>query len=387
VAPVQPDESSGRDDRRIYLSPPDVRHRERERLLAAVDGNWIAPVGPDVDAFEAELVRISGMPHAVAMSSGTAALHLALEEVGVAAGDDVLVSSFTFVATANAVAYLGARPVFIDSELESWNISPALLTEELEERARSGRLPAAVVVVDLYGQCADYDPIIEVCRRFDIPLVEDAAEAVGADYRGRPAGSLGDIGVFSFNGNKLITTGGGGAIVTREQSIRDRVHYLATQARQSAPHYEHTEIGYNYRLSNLLAAFGLGQLDTLEARIARTRAIRQRYVTELVSAPGLHIAPIPEWGTTNAWLTCLTLDPVHARVDREELRQHLEAQNVEARPLWKPLHLQPVFAGADKRVDGTSEGLFDIGLCLPSGSGMSDEEQGRVIVGVLSVAG
>jgi dTDP-4-amino-4,6-dideoxygalactose transaminase len=333
-------------------------------------------------------VRISGMPHAVALSSGTAALHLAFEEVGVAAGDDVLVANFTFVATANAVAYLGARPVFIDSELDSWNISPALLTEELEDRARSGRLPAAVVVVDLYGQCADYDPIIEVCRRFDVPLVEDAAEAVGADYRGRPAGSLGDIGVFSFNGNKLITAGGGGgAVVTREQSIRDRIHYLATQARQPAPHYEHTEIGYNYRLSNLLAAFGLGQLDTLDARIARTRAIRHRYVTELASVPGLHMAPIPEWGSTNAWLTCLTLDPEHARIDREGLRLHLEAQNVEARPLWKPLHLQPVFADAEKRVDGTSEGLFDIGLCLPSGSGMSDAEQGRVIDGVLSVAG
>lgn len=364
---------------RIWLSPPDVTGDDRARLIAAVDGGWIAPVGPDLNAFESEIASACGRAHAVGLSSGTAALHLALLELGVSTGDEVLVSTFTFAATANAVRYVGATPVFIDADAETWQMSPDLLAEELDARRRDGHaIPAAAVVVDLYGQCADYDRIVPVLAEHGIPLVEDAAEALGATYRGRAAGSFGAAAVVSFNGNKIITTSGGGMLVTDDEHLADRCRHLSTQAREPAPHYEHTEVGYNYRLSNLLAAFGRGQLADLDRRVARRRAINQRYRDALGGLAGIDFMPEADYGTSTCWLTCITIDPSIA-VTPDAVRLHLDTHDVEARPTWKPMHLQPVFADAPARVDGTSERLFATGLCLPSGSTLSDADQDRVI--------
>lgn len=347
-------------------------------LLAALDSNWIAPIGPDLTAFEDEVAALAGRRYAVGLSSGTAALHLALLQLGVGEGDDVIVSSFTFVASVNAIAYVGARPVLIDSEASTWNISPDLLAAELEARGRTGqRMPAAVMVVDLYGRCADYDRIVPICAEWGVPLIEDAAEALGAGQGGRPAGSFGEMAVFSFNGNKVITTSGGGMLVCDDPTMAERVTHLATQARLPVAHYEHEEVGYNYRLSNLLAALGRGQLATLSQRISRRRAIREVYRAALADRPGIEFPEGDDEG--NAWLTCLTIDPTEALVDREKVRLHLETHDIESRPLWKPMHLQPVLAGCPRRLDGTSERLFDTGLCLPSGSGMKASEQDRVL--------
>ena len=313
-------------------------------LLAAFDSNWIAPLGPDVDAFEAEFAERVGVAHAVALSSGTAALHLALLLVGVGPGDEVLVPSFTFVATANAVVYRGATPVFVDCSPDTWNMDPDLVAEDLDRRAAAGRLPAALVTVDLYGQSCDYDRLVEACDRHRVPLVEDAAEALGATYRGRPAGSFGRMGVFSFNGNKIITTSGGGMLVTESAEEAQRARYLATQAREPAPHYEHNTIGYNYRLSNLLAALGRAQLAGLDSRVTRRGRINRRYREALGDLPGVSFLPIAPYGEPNYWLTCVTVDPDAAGTDRETIRLTLEEQDIESRPTWKPLHLQPVFA-------------------------------------------
>jgi FlaA1/EpsC-like NDP-sugar epimerase/dTDP-4-amino-4,6-dideoxygalactose transaminase/lipopolysaccharide/colanic/teichoic acid biosynthesis glycosyltransferase len=364
---------------RIWLSPPDVRPAEREALLAAVESGWVAPAGPDLDAFEAELSERCGVPHAVALSSGTAALHLALLQVGVGPGDDVLVPTATFAATANAVIYCGARPCFIDTDPVTWQMSPALLAAELDERRRRGALPAAVVTVDLYGACADYDAILNVCAEHGVPVVEDAAEALGATFGRRPAGSFGAAGVLSFNGNKIITTSSGGALLCHDRGAAERARYLAAQARQPAAHYEHTEVGFNYRLSNLLAAFGRGQLATLDERIARRRAIQARYREAFADLPGVAFPSVDSRGTTNAWLTCITLEPGVAALGPNELRFELETRNIESRPLWKPMHAQPVFRNHPARVDGTADRLFAIGLCLPSGSGLSDTDLYRVV--------
>lgn len=364
---------------RIWLSPPDVTGDDRARLIAAVDGGWIAPVGPDLDGFEAETAVACGRTHAVGLSSGTAALHVALLELGVSAGDEVLVSTFTFVATANAVCHVGATPVFIDADAETWQMSPDLLAEELGARQRAGRsMPAAAVVVDLYGQCADYDRIAPLLAESGVPLIEDAAEALGATYRGRPAGSFGVAAILSFNGNKIITTSGGGMLVTDDVNLARRCCHLSTQAREPAPHYEHTEVGYNYRLSNLLAAFGRGQLADLTRRVAGRRAINQRYRAALAELPGLAFMPEADYGTSTCWLTCITIDP-GLPVTPDAIRLHLESHDIEARPTWKPMHLQPVFADAPARVDGTSARLFATGLCLPSGSTLTDGDQDRVI--------
>jgi len=346
---------------------------------AAIASNWIAPVGPDLDAFEAEVATVAGRTHGVGLSSGTAALHLALQAIGVGRDDTVLISTLTFAAPANAAAYLGATPVFVDSDRSTWQLSPELLDEELTARAADGHLPKAAVVVDVYGQRADYDRLLPVLERFGVPLVEDAAESLGATYRGSPAGSFGVFSALSFNGNKIVTTSGGGMLLCDDEQSARRVRYLATQAREPLPHYEHKEIGYNYRLSNLLAAFGRGQLTTLPQRIERRRAINARYRDALRDAPGISFMPVADYGKPNFWLTCITVDPVTAGTDRERLRQHLEAAEIESRPTWKPMHLQPVFADAPRRVDGTSEDLFEYGLCLPSGSGMDDPQLERVI--------
>jgi len=317
------------------------------------------------------------VPHAAALSSGTAAIHLALRLVGVGPGDLVLCSSLTFVASVNPIVYQGATPVLIDSEPGTWNMSPRALERALRELTAAGRKPKAVEVVHLYGQAADLDPIIALCEKYGVTLIEDAAESLGATYKGRMTGSIAAIGAYSFNGNKIITTSGGGMLVAHDGALVERARKLSTQAREPAPHYEHTEVGYNYRLSNLLAAVGRGQLTTLGERIARRREIREHYREALAARPGIAFAPTDDEG--NAWLTCITVDPEQAGVDREGVRLHLEAQDIESRPLWKPMHLQPVFRHCPARVDGTSEQLFAVGLCLPSGSSMSPDDQDRVI--------
>ena len=364
---------------RIYLSPPHVGATERQLLLEAFDSNWIAPLGPMVDAFEREFAAKVGSPHAAALSSGTAGLHLCLKELGVGVGDVVLVSSFTFAATANAVAYCGAIPVFVDSDMGSWNLDPERLREALVDLVGKGRRPKALICVDLYGQCANYDPILAVAAEFEVPVIEDAASAVGARYRGRPAGSFGAAAVFSFNGNKIITTSGGGMVVSEDEELIQRIRYLATQARQPAAHYEYTEIGYNYRLSNLLAAVGRGQLMGLEDKIAARRRNREYYGRAFADLPGVSFMPVPEWSQPNYWLTCILVDPKVAGTDREKIRLALEAENIESRPLWKPMHLQPVFKDCLAYTNGVSEALFRDGLCLPSGSALTEEELGRVV--------
>ncbi len=334
---------------RIYLSPPDAGALERELLLDAFDSNWLAPLGPHVDLFERELAERVGLEHAAALSSGTAALHLGLLLAGVEAGDQVIVPSLTFVATANAVRYLGAEPVFVDSDPKSWNMDASLLADELAKRARRGDLPAAVVSVDLLGGCPDYDVIEAACDEFGVPLVEDAAEGLGASYLGRPAGSFGECGAFSFNGNKIITTSGGGMLVSRSAELVATARFLASQAREPAVHYEHEQLGYNYRLSNLLAALGRGQLRGLSERIARRRELNQRYREAFEAVDGIDMMPVGRGVEPNYWLTCITVDPSRAGVGREHIRLALESLNVESRPVWKPLHLQPLYRGA--RVD------------------------------------
>ena len=360
---------------RIWLSPPDVGPDEQHRMTQALQGGWVAPAGPDLAAFEADIAEFTGWPGAVALSSGTAALHLALLAVGVQPGDEVLVSTFTFAASANAVRYCGAEPVFIDSDRTSWNMNPELLAEELAEGAARGKLPAAVIVVDLYGQCADYDPIMATCREYGVPVIEDSAEALGATYKDRPAGTLADIGVFSFNGNKIITTSGGGMLVTPDEEVADRVRYLATQARQPAVHYEHTEVGYNYRLSNLLAALGRGQFARLPQFVARRRAINDLYRELLDDVEECDFMPVPDWSGWNGWLSCLVfaVPGVSHRVHNALL-----GSEIESRPLWKPMHRQPAFAGCRSRVDATSDHIFDLGLCLPSGSALTDDQVAEV---------
>ncbi len=360
---------------RLFLSPPEVGPRERELLLDAFDSNWIAPLGPHVDAFEREFAEFVRMSSAAALSSGTAALHLALVLLGVGPGDDVLVPSLTFVASANAVTYVGARPVFVDSERESWNLDPGLLEEELAARARRRDLPAAVVGVDLYGQCADWDPITASCARYGVPVVEDAAEALGASYRGRPAGSFGVMSAFSFNGNKIITTSGGGMLVADDPALVEAARHLATQARDPAPHYEHTEVGFNYRMSNLLAALGRGQLEGLPDKVARRRGINRAYREALADVGGIGFMPNAAFGEPTNWLTVITVDERDFGATPAQIRVHLESLDIEARHAWKPMHLQPLFRGAAMRGGAVAEEIFRTGLCLPSGSAMTDRRR------------
>ncbi len=358
---------------------------EQALVAEAFASNWIAPLGPHVDGFEAEFAEAVGTPHAAALSSGTAALHLALKLVGVGPGDDVLVSSLTFSASVNPIVYLGARPVFVDSERRSWNMDPALVEETLEARAREGRLPKALVLVHLYGQSADIDPILAACERHGVVLVEDAAEALGATYKGRTPGVFGKVGIYSFNGNKIITTSGGGMLVSEDAELVAHARKLATQARDIAPHYEHTEIGYNYRLSNVLAAIGRGQLRVLEERVRARRANFAFYQEALGGLPGIELMPEAPWGRHSRWLTTLTIDPREFGADREQVRLALDSGNIEARPVWKPMHLQPVFGGCEAVGGQVAEDLFTYGLCLPSGSNLLPEELERVAEGVRRV--
>jgi len=363
---------------RLYLSPPHMSGRELELLTEAFESNWIAPLGPHVDGFEEELAARCGVGHAAALSSGTAALHLALLLAGVGPGDEVWVSDLTFAASANAVVYVGATPVFVDADRDTWTLDPALLAEGLADAARRDRLPKALIPVDLYGQCCDYRPIEAACAEHGVTLIEDSAEALGATYDGRPAGSFGRFGVMSFNGNKILTTSGGGALLGDDAEEIARARKLASQAREPAPHYEHHEVGYNYRLSNLLAAVGRGQLEVLDERVAARRGNCARYQELLDDLPGIDFMPEASYGRSNRWLTVVTIDPAAFGFDREAVRLALEAENVEARPVWKPMHLQPVFAGCRVLGGRVGEELFESGLCLPSGSAMTDADLERV---------
>ena len=356
-------------------------------LLDALDSNWLAPLGPDVDAFEREIAEATGSACAVAVSSGTAALHLAMRLLSIGPGDVVLAPTLTFIASVAAVTYVGAEPLFIDADPTTWNIDPELLEAELVERARMGTLPKAVVVVDLYGRCADYDRIIPLCEHYGVPIVEDAAEALGASWQGRPAGSFGVIRALSFNGNKIITTSGGGMLLTDDPAHAARAQHLARQAQVPGPHYEHVEVGYNYRLSNLLAALGRAQLRTLGDRVAAKQAVWSRYVDELGEVAGLSFLPAEDRGSWNAWLSTVTIDPSVFAATPNDVRMFLEALDIEARAAWKPMHLQPVYAGAASRLHGVAERAFRHGLCLPSGAGLGEDGQTRVIAAVRGALG
>ncbi len=364
---------------RLYLSPPHMSGREMQYIQEAFESNWIAPLGPNVDAFEQEFAAKVGAAHALALSSGTAAIHLALIHLGVGPGDEVLVSTLTFAASANPVVYQGARPVFIDSERVSWNMDPDLLAETLARKARQGRLPKAVILVHLYGQTADIDRILAICNQYGVPLIEDAAEALGARYKGRSPGLFGKAGIFSFNGNKIITTSGGGMLVSDDAGLIAHARKLATQARDPAPHYQHSEIGYNYRMSNVLAGIGRGQLQVLDERVQRKRAIFETYRRALGDLPGLDFMPEAPWGLHTRWLTVITIDPDRFGATREDVRLALEKENIESRPVWKPMHLQPVYRGREVVGGAVAEELFEKGLCLPSGTAMSEADQTRVV--------
>ena len=370
----------------ILLSTPHMGDREHQFVTEAFETNWIAPIGPHVDAFEQEFCLAVGSSHATAVSSGTAALHLALKLVGVGVGDEVFCSSLTFSASANPIAYLGAKPVFIDSDRLSWNMDPHLLQAALEQRAKVGKLPKAVILVHLYGQSADIDPILAACQQYGVPMIEDAAEALGATYKGRSPGTFGTVGIFSFNGNKIITTSGGGMLVSEDASITSKAKFLATQARDPAPHYQHSEIGYNYRLSNVLAGIGRGQLLVLSDRVAARRHNCEVYEKTLGKLPGVEFMPEAPWGSATRWLTCLTIDPAAFGADREQIRLALAEEQIEARPVWKPLHMQPIFKDCDCFGGEVSEDLLDRGLCLPSGSNLSDEDLDCVISAIVKCA-
>ena len=362
--------------KRIYLSPPHMGGGELDFVKEAFASNWIAPLGPNLEAFEKEFAQYIGVAHAAALTSGTAALHLALLLLGLKRGEEVLCSTFTFAASANPILQEGGIPVFIDSEARSWNMDPALLREELDARAGSGRLPRAVIVVDLYGQSADYDPIRDACARYDVPIIQDSAESLGATYKGERTGKQGRCGVFSFNGNKIITTSGGGMLVSEDGWMIERARFLATQARDPAPHYQHSVIGFNYRMSNVLAGIGRGQLRVLPQRIAARKRNREFYEAALAGLPGIGFMPRGEG--SNHWLTCITVDPEEFGAARDDIRLALEAVNIESRPVWKPLHLQPVFAGCEVRGGAVAERAFERGLCLPSGSSLTEDELARI---------
>ena len=370
--------------KRIFLSPPHMSGMEQQFVQEAFASNYVAPLGPQVDAFEQEFAQKVGSKYALALSSGTAAIHLALIHLGVGLGDEVLVSSFTFAASANPVVYQRARPIFIDSEFQSWNMDPNLLEETLRKKATTGKLPKAVIVVHLYGQCADMDSIMNICTRYEVPVIEDAAEALGANYKGLSPGIFGKAGIFSFNGNKIITTSGGGMLVSDDTTLIEHAQKLSTQARDPAPHYQHSEIGYNYRMSNVLAAIGRGQLRVLDKRVRRKREIFEFYRQILGDLPGIEFMPEAPWGRHNRWLTTITIDPESFGATREDVRIALEKENIESRPLWKPMHMQPVFRDYEAVGGRVSEDLFERGLCLPSGTAMTDADLHRVTDIILS---
>jgi len=351
---------------------------ELQLVKEAFDSNYIAPVGPMIDSFEREFSEYTKIPHCLCLSSGTAAMHLALLGVGVGAGDLVLASTLTFIGSVSPATFLGAELVFIDSDEDSWNMSPSLLAEEIKRCVDSGRIPKAVVPTDLYGQCADLEQILAVCEPYGIPVISDAAEAVGATYKGQSAGYHARAAVFSFNGNKIITSSGGGILASHDKEFIDRARYLSTQARDPVIHFEHQEIGFNYRMSNVVAAIGLGQLRALDTRVEQTRAVFKRYEESLSGLPGLTMMSEMETGKCNRWLTVILVDEAQFGASPEAIRLALDAENIEARPVWKPMHMQPVFKGTRCVGGEVSERYFSTGLCLPSGSEMTGSDLDRV---------
>jgi pyridoxal phosphate-dependent aminotransferase EpsN len=370
---------------RIYLSVPHMGGDEEPLVHEAFATNWLSTVGPHLDGFEQELSVRIGRP-AVALGSGTAAMHLGLRLLGVGPGDEVVSPTLTFVASANPARYLGATPVFVDSDPATWMMDPDLLARALRQKAERGRLPKAVIVVHLYGQCTDMDPILEVCARHDVPVLEDAAEALGALYKGKPAGSMGDVGVFSFNGNKIITTTGGGMLVAKQKDWVDKARFWSTQAREPGPAYHHLEMGYNYRLSNVLAAIGRGQLRVLDERVRQRRAVAFRYRDAFADLPGISFMPQAPYGLHTNWLSCFLVDEARFGASRDDILRALGARDIEARPLWKPMHLQPLYEGCERFGGDVAADLFRRGLCLPSSSSLSPDDQDSVIQIVRSVA-
>jgi pyridoxal phosphate-dependent aminotransferase EpsN len=368
---------------RIFLSPPHMSGNEQKYINEAFETNWIAPLGPNVDAFEKELAEYVGSKGAAAVSSGTAAIHLALRLLDVQQGDKVFCSSLTFIASANPILYQGAEPVFIDSEPDTWNMSPLALERAIEVAKKEGKLPKAVIVVNLYGQSAKMDEILAICNHYQVPVVEDAAESLGSTYKGKKSGTFGKFGIYSFNGNKIITTSGGGMLVSDDVEALQKARFLATQARDPAPHYQHSQVGYNYRMSNIIAGIGRAQLEVLDERVKARRAIFDRYVQALGDIEGVQFMPELEGTMSNRWLTTLTIDQQMLGVTPMDIINALAEENIEARPVWKPLHLQPVFDGVTyyphEEDWSVSDELFANGICLPSGSSMTVEEQNRVI--------
>jgi dTDP-4-amino-4,6-dideoxygalactose transaminase len=368
---------------KIWLSSPHIGNNELQYVNEAFESNWIAPLGPHVNAFEQGLQVQTKSNHAAALSSGTSAIHLALILLGVKSGDTVFCQSITFSASANPIAYQGAIPVFIDSEIDTWNMDPVLLKSALEESKQNGKLPKAIIPVHLYGMPAKIDEILLIAKEFNVPVIEDAAEALGSNINNKPCGSYGEFGVLSFNGNKIITTSGGGALLSNNAEMIEKARFLATQARDSAPHYQHSHIGYNYRMSNVLAGIGRGQLEVLKDRVEARRSNYSRYVSYFSSLneKGFNIKfqEEPNGYYSNRWLTCILVDPkLNNGLTREIIRLALEAENIESRPLWKPMHQQPVFSNCKSYINGVSDKLFEDGLCLPSGSSLTNEEFGRI---------
>ncbi|MDW3209415.1 MAG: aminotransferase class I/II-fold pyridoxal phosphate-dependent enzyme [Reichenbachiella sp.] len=368
-------------NKRIYLSPPHMSGEEKKYMNEAFDSNWIAPIGPNVDEFENAICDYTGSRNCAALSSGTAAIHLALILLGVQQGDEVIASTFTFAATINPIIYQKATPVLVESEPESWNLSPEFLEEAISDRIAAGKKPKAIIFVHIYGMPGKVEDILSIARKYDIPLIEDASEAFGSKYKGIMLGTFGDLGIYSFNGNKIITTSGGGALVSNNKDWIDRAIHLATQARDEAPHYQHTEIGYNYRLSNVLAGIGRGQMQVIEERVSKRRTVNQFYRKHLDSLPGVQFLSEPTSDYfSNHWLTTMLIDPEQSSgVTTESVRTKLAEHNIEARPFWKPMHLQPVFDSYPYYGDGFSERLFEKGLCLPSGSSLSEDDQLRIV--------
>lgn len=372
---------------KIHLSLPHMSGNEQKYIKDAFDTNWIAPLGPNVDEFEKEIASFVDVNNAAAVSSGTAAIHLALQLLDVGPGDKVFCSTLTFVASANPILYQGAEPVFIDSEPDTWNMSPQALERALKEASIKGNLPKAVIVVHLYGQIAKMDEIISLCNKYDVPVIEDAAESLGSMYKGKASGTIGKFGIYSFNGNKIITTSGGGMLVSNDVYAIDQARFLASQAKDQAPYYQHSNIGFNYRMSNILAGIGRAQLEVLEDRVRARRAIFNRYFQNLSELPGINFMKELENTQSNRWLTTILVEENDTGVSSQSLIEFLSKENIEARHVWKPLHMQPLFEGfsyySHKKNENIAEELFNKGVCLPSGSSMTKEQQVRVIECIL----
>jgi dTDP-4-amino-4,6-dideoxygalactose transaminase len=373
-------------NKKIWLSSPHMSGNEMKYINEAFDTNWIAPLGPNVTAFENELSSYLGAKNVAALTSGTAAIHLALIILGVDAGDEVLVSSFTFSATVNPIVYLGAKPILIDSEAATGNMDPSLLEEAIKDRIQRGTKPKAIIVVHLYGMPAKIDDILMISKKYEIPIIEDAAEALGSKYNNQYLGTFGELGILSFNGNKIITTSGGGALISNNEAYINKARFLSTQARDNAPHYQHSEIGYNYRMSNILAGIGRGQLEVINSRVIQRRRNFDYYFNKLNAINSISFIKESGKDYSNRWLTTILINPdISGEIDSNTIRIALEKENVESRPLWKPMHLQPVFKKFPTYLNGVSENFFDHGLCLPSGSNLNTQELDRVIFCIIQL--